>query len=405
MNKSYVTCAAVAIALASTTAADLQINVRTSGAQANPAVAADPAGGSLIVWSSYFTTAGRSNDILARRLDPRGGFVGGEFQVNAGSEGNQTEPAVAMDRRGKSAVVWQGPGSDQEGIFLRLFDGGGIPLTEDMPVNRSTTGRQLYPNVALSDSGVLVVVWETRMAAQESDRIYACAQLFDPNGIRLGEEIIVDDTLYDGRYPDVGIDRSGNFTVTWLRETGGNRIMARRFDPNGVPATDPFEVSTARIASVTGPSIGMNARGHFVIAWDGDPNRAGDDDVHARRYDPNGTPGGEPFVVNTLRGGAQQWPQVAINDANAFLVVWQHDTQDPNLGTEIHARRFDPNGEPAGAELALNTHTLDRQRYPDVALAPNGTFIAVWESNNQDGSGYGIFARLEPGPAIKDNEP
>ena len=74
----------------------------------------------------------------------------------------------------------------------------------------------------------------------------------------------------------------------------------------------------------------MNSLGCFVIAWDGDPNRASDDDIHARLYDPNGTPRGEPFIVNTIRAGAQQWPQAAISDANEFVIVWEHDSGDPN---------------------------------------------------------------------------
>ena len=217
MYKACVLGLTLVAAAASVAAQDLQVNVRTSGAQANPAVAADPAGGSLIVWSSYFTTAGRSNDILARRLDPTGAFVGSEFAVNTSPEGNQTEPAVAMNRRGEFVIVWQGPGLDQEEIFLRRFHANGVPATNDLLVNLTTAGRQLYPNVALSEAGVVIVVWESRVTTLDSDTMQACAQLFDPNGAGLGEEIILDDPLSDCRYPDVAVDRSGRFVVTWLR--------------------------------------------------------------------------------------------------------------------------------------------------------------------------------------------
>jgi len=396
MNQSFRTGLVLVAVLASLAAADLQVNVRTSGSQGNPAVAADGAGNSVIVWGSYYSTAGRSNDILARRLDPNGAFVGDEFVVNAKSEGNQTEPAVASSRRGGFAVVWQGPGLDQEDIFLRLFDPNGVATTDDLLVNLNAPGRQLYPNIAISDAGTIIVVWESRVTTVDVDRSYVCVQLFDPNGSGRGGEILADDPLYDCRYPDVAADGSGNFVVTWLRETGTDRIVARRFDPNGVPAGDPFEVSTARITSITRPSIAMNSLGYFAVAWDGDPNRAGDDDIHGRRYDPNATPQGEPFVVNTLCAGAQQWPQVAMNDANEFVIVWEHNTADPNLATEIFARRFDPNGRPAGDQFQLNTYTQDKQRYPDVATGADGSFVAAWESNGQDGSGNGIFAQIQP---------
>ncbi len=382
------------VASAAPAAPDVQINTRTAGAQTHPAIAMDSAGNSVIVWGSYFTTPGRSNDILARRLDAGGAFAGEEFVVNAGSEGNQTEPAVAVNRQGDCVIVWQGPGPEEEDVFLRRFDASGTAVTGDLLVNLNTAGRQLHPHVALNDAGTAIVVWESRISDTEGDRIHACLQLLDLSGSRHGDESILDDPLHDCRYPDVATDPAGNFIVTWLRETGPDKVMARRFDPNGVPATDPFEVSTARITSLTRPTVAINALGQCVIAWDGDPNRAGDDDVHVRLYDPNGVPCSTPFLVNTSRAGAQQWPQAALDDTGGFVIVWQGDTPDPNVATELFARRFGPDGQPVGDQFSLNTCVQDKQRYPDVAAA-NGLFVAVWESNGQDGSGTGIFARVE----------
>jgi hypothetical protein len=395
MNELFGTWLVLVAALSPAGAQEVQVNGRSAGAQAHPAVAMDAAGNTVVVWSSYFTTVGRSNDILARRLDVNGGFTGAEFVVNAGSEGNQTEPAIAVNRRGDFAVVWQGPGPEEEDVFLRRFDAVGTAVTGDLLVNLNTPGQQQHPRVAFSDAGTIVVVWESRTVTGDGEQTQACAQLLDPNGSGLTAEILLDDPVYDCRYPDVAMDPAGNFVVTWLRETGPDTVMARRFDPNGTPTTELLEVSTARITSLTRPRVALNSPGYFVIVWDGDPNRAGDDDVHARRYDPTGTPCGEPFIVNTTRPGAQQWPQVAIDDANEFVIVWQHDTQDPNVATELFARRFDAAGQPAGDEFPLNTWMPDKQRYPDVATV-RGRFVAVWESNGQDGSGNGIFARMEP---------
>jgi hypothetical protein len=379
-------------------AAEEQVNVRTSGAQANAAVAAGAGGNAVIVWSSYYTTSGRSNDILGRRLDSRGVFAGDEFRVSVTAQGNQTEPAVAMDPRGRFAVVWQGPGFDQEDIFLRLFQPNGNGVAEEVLVNLDTAGRQLYPSIAAGGTGTLAVAWESRETTAEGERAIVLVQRFDPNGSGLGGPVIVDTEVYDCRYPEVAMDGTGRFAVTWMRDRSSHPIVARLFDAAGAPITDPLEVNTASIASVTRPSIAMNALGYFIVAWDGHPVRAGEDDIYARLYDPNGVPRGEPFVVNTIRAGAQQWPQVAISDANEFVVVWEHDTGDPTAATEIAARYFDRDGTPAGEQFQLNTYTPDQQRYPDVAMAGDGLFLAVWESDGQDGSGYGIFSGLELSP-------
>ncbi|MCL5280837.1 MAG: hypothetical protein M1376_13125 [Planctomycetes bacterium] len=382
--------------------AEVQVNDRTSEAQANAAAASSTNGSSVIVWSSYYTSSGRSNDIFARRLDAAGGFAGGEFLVNVTTQGNQTEPAVAMDSLGRFAVVWQGPGVEQEDIFLRLFWPNGSAATQELPVNLDTAGRQLYPSVAAAGTGTLAVAWESRETTAQGQRVVVLVQRFDPNGSRLGGPVPVDTEVYDCRYPEVAMDGTGRFAVTWMRDRTSHPIVARLFDAAGVPLMDPREVNTTGISSVTRPSIAMNARGYFVVAWDGHPARAGEDDVYARRYDPNGVPRGEPFIVNTIRAGVQQLPQAAINDANEFIVVWEHDTGDPNAATEIAARYFGRDGMPISEQFQLNTYTPEAQRYPDVAMAGAGFFLAAWESDGQDGSDYGIFGGLEPAPLPAD---
>jgi hypothetical protein len=402
MRRVFVTCLIVIGVRGFAGGAEVQVNVRTSDAQTNAAVATG-AGGSVVAWSSYYTTSGRSNDILARRLDVQGRFLGDEFRVNEATAGNQTEPAVAISAQGRFAVVWQGPGPDQEDIFLRLFRPNGDALTSELLVNLATAGRQLYPSVAAGGPGTFVVAWESRETAAGEDRTVVRVQLFDPNGSGLGGEVLVDTDIYDCRYPEVAMDGAGRFAVTWMRDRSNHPIVMRLFDANGVPVTDPLTVNTASIASVTRPSIAMNAHGDFVVAWDGHPSRASEDDIYARRYDPLGAPRGEPFVVNTIRTGAQQWPQATINDANEFIVVWVHDSGDPEAATEIAGRYFDRHGVPVGEQFQLNTNTPDQHRYPDVAMAEDGSFLAAWESNGQDGSGYGIFAI--PAPSLRPAEP
>jgi hypothetical protein len=396
MCRLVVVLATVVLLLPSpATAAETQVNTRSSSAQANSAIAMDPRGGALVVWSSYYS--GRSNDIVARQLDAAGARTREEFLVNAINVGNQTEPAAAIDRLGNLAVVWQAAGPDED-IVLRLYDPYRIPLTSDLLVNLRTDGRQLYPCVASGRAGTFLVAWESRETTLYGDQGLLCAQLFDLTGSSIGDEILVDPNVYNCRYPDAAMDAEGNFVVVWMQDRSNHPIQARLFDPNGVPRTDPFVVNTTRVSSVTRPSVAMNSQGRFIIAWDGDPNRAANDDVYARLYEPSGAPVGEPFLVNTIRDGAQQWPQVAINDANEFVVAWEYDDGDPIDETDIYARRFAADGQPIAAEFRVNTYTEGKQRYADVGLAADGTAFIVWESDGQDGAGYGIFLNVKRPP-------
>ena len=246
------------------------------------------------------------------------------------------------------------------------------------------------------------MVWESQAADGTEDNTTIRGQRFDPNGIAVGPELWIDEDSYDCRYPDIASDGAGNFVVTWIQDRTNKTVRIRLFDPNGLALTDPLDVSTADIASMTSPSIAIQEGGDFVVVWDGDPERASQDDVHARCFDPNGLPRSEPFVVNTLSEGPQQWPQVALNDANEFVVAWQHDHDDPDLATDVFARQFDMAGQPLGAEAKLNGYVAGKQRYPAVAMNETGAFLTAWESDDQDGSGYGIFAYFTACTSVAD---
>lgn len=397
MDTTRLLCTLILCTMGLATADEFQANVRTTGNQCNPALTVNLNGRFVLVWNSYFSSSGRSNEIVARCFDPNGSAVGDEFQINTIRTGNQTEPAIAIDDAGLLLIAWQGPGADgDEDIFARILDPNNHPITDELAVNTDAIGRQLYPNVAAGTDGTFIVVWESQLPDELGGNAAIRGQRFNSSGVPIGQEFWISESIYDCRYPDIAADATGHFAVTWTQDRTSDTIRACLFDPNGVPTTEPFGVSLAAIASITRPSIAMSASGAFVIAWDGDPNRASLDDIHARCFAPDGTPRSGPFLVNSLRKGPQQWPQVAMTDVNEFTVVWQHEHDDPNLATDIFARRLDIDGRPIDVETKLNGYVAGKQRYPEVAMALDGSLIAAWESDDQDGSGYGIFACIQP---------
>jgi hypothetical protein len=390
----------IGVFFASVNGAEFQVNTHTTNDQRNAAISMDFFGNFAVVWSSY-SQDGSSNGIFGQLFDPNCGRLGEEFQINTTSSGNQAEPAVAMDAAAGFIVVWQGPGlieEDQEDIFAQRFDPNSLPIGDEFCVNSITSDQQLYPSVAMNDDGSFIVVWESSNTPEQGDKAI-CGRLYDSNGLEFGAEFLINAESSVCRYPDVAADANGNFAVVWLDDKSSNSIMCGLFDPNGIPRTDVFQVNTVRFSSLTRPSVAMDVAGSFVVTWDGDPDLAGLDDIHARLYDANGTPLGEQFLVNTTTAYAQQYPQAAMNDDGRFVIVWDCRI-DPNSDSErdIYGQRFDSQGQPIGEEFQVNSYFADDQRSPAVAIGPDGRFVAVWQSYAQDGSRYGIFAR--PGPII-----
>jgi hypothetical protein len=382
----------IALILAPVCFAEFQINTRTSRDQANAAIAMDPVGNFVIVWSSY-NQDGNSNGIFGQRFDPNCTPIGNEFQINTTTSGNQKEPSVAMNAVGDFVVAWQGPGIDEEDIFIQRFDPNGQPLGDELFVNSFTQGKQQFPKIAMDKNGAFAVVWENEKQVADTDTRAISCQLFDANGLAVGEEFDVNAPA-DCRYPDVSMDPNGNFAIVWMQGKSSNSIIGRLYDANGTAKTELFEVSTTNFSSLTRPTIAMDANGYFVVAWDGDPDRASLDDIHARLFDPNGTPLGDQFIVNTTTAETQQYPQVAMSNLGEFVIVWESEIESSTVERDIFGQRFDSLGQPVGDEFLINTYVEGDQRYPDIALGENGVFVTVWQSDEQDGSGYGIFGEM-----------
>jgi hypothetical protein len=114
--------------------------------------------------------------------------------------------------------------------------------------------------------------------------------------------------------------------------------------------------------------------------------------VFARRYDPTGFPLGPEFRVNSHTTGQKDRPAVAMAPDGHFVVVWDSELQDPGQWAVV-GQRFDPFGAAIGAEFRVNTFTTGLQYAPAAAADHDGNFAVVWTSQAQDGSGYGVFGQ------------
>jgi hypothetical protein len=95
-------------------------------------------------------------------------------------------------------------------------------------------------------------------------------------------------------------------------------------------------------------------------------------------------PIGPEFRVNTFTAGNQGAPSVAYHPGG-FIAIWESDGQDGS-GRGVFGR------SPSGVEFRVNTFVTGDQRDPDVASNGSGEFVVVWTSP-QDGSGDGVFAQ------------
>ncbi len=318
----------------------------------------------VVTWRGY-SSFGNDNDVTsiqAQRYSSDGSAVGSQFQVNTYTSNSQWGSEVGLASDGSFVVVWTSAGSfgtdPERSIEGQRFAANGVPVGSQFQVNTYTPGHQQGGALAVVPDGSFVVVWQS-----------------------------------DG---SPGSD------------TSQASIQGRRYSSAGSPLGDQFQVNTYTTTKQWGPAVAAGPDGSFVVAWNSKESDGPDnvDSVQAQRFDSDGLPVGEQFEVNTYTSGLQQWPRVAIDGNRGFLVVWDSTGSlgSDQEGDSVQAQFFGPDGTRMGGEFQVNTYTSGTQFFPGVAVAPTGDFVVVWQSSGSSGSDtsyssiqgqrvtYGVFA-------------
>jgi len=140
-------------------------------------------------------------------------------------------------------------------------------------------------------------------------------------------------------------------------------------------------------------TVAMAPNGNFVITWSSigaDGNGWG---VYARRYDASGTALSDKFLVNTFAEGNQWASRIAMDGAGNFVITWASEEQNGS-GGGIYAQRYNASGIPLGNEIQVKTHNTNLYRSVSIAMNNKGNFVIVWSSTGKSQSyEWNIFAR------------
>jgi hypothetical protein len=204
----------------------------------------------------------------------------------------------------------------------------------------------------------------------------------------LGNDILITPGTQQSSYPArVACDARGDFVVTWQGFNTGDpsfQVYAQRFDPAGLPLGVYFRVNTYTTGIHDYLDVAMNSSGSFVVVWSNTTAQDGFlGDIFGRLYSPTGAAVGGEFRVSTFTTGVQDHPAVAMDSAGRFVVVWH----SPQGGNNVHivGRRFDAGASALTDEFFVSTSGGSSQGRPGVASDPEGDFVVAWQDDaNED---------------------
>lgn len=356
------------------------VNSITTDSQNFPSATMDRNGDFLVVWEGWGED-GSQRGVIARRFSSSGVPKGPGFIVNAYTTGAQAQPAVASDARGNFVVTWY---SSQDGsgygIRQRRFTAGGQAISGGMAVNTYTTGFQMFPQVAMSSGGRFAVVWESD--GEDGSGAGVFTRVYDEGGTPTGPELAVNFyTTGNQARPRAAMDGQGQMVIVYHsqgQDNSGHAILGQVVGAAGFLGS-PLYVNSYTQGDQMYPSIAMNSSGAFVVAWQslyGDGNTSG---VFARLYDTHAVALGPEFQVNSYTTGHQGGPQVSIDEAGNFVVIWSSLGQDGD-SNGLFGQQFDAAGNKVGSEFQVNTYTTGSTSWPSVGGNVDGDFVVAWGS-------------------------
>ena len=268
-------------------------------------------------------------------------------------------------------------------------------ILSDTEVNNYTEGYQYYPDICTLTDEIFAIAWH---GPGQSDDYGIYARVFNAtSGKNITSEFRVNDNTTNNQlYPSICALSNDIFVVAWhsIITIGDYDVHARVFNAtSGKNITSEFRVNDYTTNNQFYPSICALSNEIFVVAWHG-MGESDDYGVYARVF--NATSGNNitsEFRVNDYTDSGQQYPSICALSNDSFAVVWQSNNQDgPNYG--IYARAFNATtGENITSEFRVNDYTTGRQDFPSICKVSKDFIAITWESYAQDGDEEGVYAK------------
>ncbi|MBC7799024.1 MAG: hypothetical protein H7Z10_00235, partial [Gemmatimonadaceae bacterium] len=347
---------------------DLVLNAYTRFSQDSPSIAALPGGGFVAVWDDGDQDVGRNgfdgfNGVYGRVFDGNGAPVTPEFRVAQDTYNQQFSGRVVALPDGSFVVAWDSNGVDRNNVDNDI----------NVYVRRFTVG-----NGAVVPAGPQTQITPDRPAG-------------NPNGF-------FDQYLNDlVALPDGGfrvVYTASNVRTDWSVYTQAFDARGQRVGGEG-QMNSAVDTGLARAGVTRTPGyqlLPLGDGGFWATYWEQSGTFPLGDQVWLQRHDAAGAPvGGRLLVSAPGDRNDNTYPSITALDGGRFAIAWR-DRDDNDLDNfDAYVRTFDAAGTALSAPVRINTDLVDSQQPGAVVALPGGYFLASYASFDRRASSADLF--------------
>jgi hypothetical protein len=335
--------------------------------------------------------------------------MGLEFRVNqhaAGYQGHLVSPAVTA--AGDFAIAWADSRDALWGGFplkvaftiLRFYDAQGRPRTGEIYAGtREGNDTSNFPIWLGCDSlGRFLLFWEDGWFSHVYPGFEYKLRSYSEQGIP-GEGPFSRPALEPSGelIYQIQLLPSGDLWLLWAARRGdfeGREVLARRMTPEGEFLGQPTSLALDPVHPTDAGGFGLDGVLRPIVTWSAN---CGDYpyfcDVFGQRLSAEGEKLGVPVQLNSSTGGLQLANGVGVAPDGSFLAVWQSDHPHPYA---VLGRHFSSALKPTGGEFLISPDDPQAfPRTPRVATDAAGRAVVVWGNFRRENGVYGwdVLAR------------
>ncbi|MGC1275928.1 MAG: hypothetical protein WBC44_19660 [Planctomycetaceae bacterium] len=278
---------------------------------------------------------------------------------------DQESPAVDASLNGTVVIAWEHEYSSTDtDIYFRRYTTTGVPLDA---ANRSvaTSGNhELDPTVAVTTDGSRFVIGWWESAADDD----AFFSIYNANGNFVRRVQVFGNESNNQSQIDLAVMADGRIVAVWTELGATDNVYARVFDRDGNALSGLISVATT-LADEDEAAVATDLFGNFVVVYEHD-----NDSVARRHFRANGSPvGPRQFVTpgEITLGDEYENPDVAMAPTGNFVIVYQVDSVFGSASDHVYWNLYNAGGAKFAEGRATSSPGRKIEASVDMDLAGN----------------------------------